>query len=95
MNPNALKQWLDFYDQQRIGPRSAHPFGYGAFGGGGGVDDDTGARLAFAQQMAGQQDQPQQQAMPDYFANVPSNTQPPMNPQAGYNRLAMLMGRRY
>lgn len=106
MNPNQLAQWLDFYKQNMAPPQS----GAGDFYGGGSDPNAQanyrGAALNWAEKMANggnQSNTPQPQAMPDFFANVPNgNPQAgngvgagPMPPQAGYNRLAQLMGRRY
>lgn len=108
MTPNMLAQWLQFYDQNMGGQANTHgdsPWS-GTFSRDQSAATEAGARMAFAQHMAGQQDGGQDggstNRMPDYFAGVPQgNPQAgpgvgmgPMAPQQGYNRLAMLMGRR-
>lgn len=93
ITPNMLKQWADFYTQQ-MGPSVGS--GQGGYEGALARYSDRGSALNFAQQMAQAMNGPggMQQA-PDFFAGVPSTTTPPVAPQQGYNRLAMLMGRRY
>lgn len=85
MNPNALKQWVDFY-MQNVAPRD----NMGTHSGFNPTSFDYHPdALRFAERMA--MPQPGAEAMPDNFAGLPK---PPDNSQ-GYNRLAALMGRRF
>ena len=83
MNPNELRAWMQFYDEN--GPRvPTYSGGFGGvFGDAGAAQNEAtreGNRLNFALRMAGQQQPSGPQQMPDYFAPRPQNQPPAYTP---------------